>query len=276
MLFRANGLLDGEYMEPYAGGAGVALALLFEDYASHIHINDLDPLIYAFWHSVLFECEDLCAMVRRKPLTMAQWRRQRSVLEHHEKYTTLEIGFAAFYLNRTNRSGIITGGPIGGTEQMGEWGIDARFNRDELVTRIRRIATFKDRITLTNLDAADLLSTKARALPVRSLLYLDPPYYVAGTQRLYASYYRPEDHADVARLLSKVGRPWLVSYDDAPEIRALYNAHRFQAYDLRYTAADRYDGAEIMFFSDDLKIPRVSDPAKVDVSKLRTTDLAVR
>ena len=186
-------------------------------------------------------------------------------------HSLLELGFSTFFLNRTNRSGIITGGPIGGIQQTGDWGLDARFNRDERVARIRRVAAYCDRITLTRLDAARLLRTVGPRRPERSLLYLDPPYYIAGTQRLYANYHQPKDHATIAHLVAELPRPWIVSYDDAPEIRDLYAAYRHQAYDLRYTAANRYDGAEVMFFSHGLELPEVEDPAKVDSATVRAS-----
>ena len=258
-IIRDNGLVGGHYAEPYAGGASVAIGLLLADYATRIHINDLDPAIYAFWHSVLYETSGLCRLIHDTPVSPAEWRRQRAV-QGDPDADTRSRGFSTFFLNRTNRSGIITGGMIGGTRQRGTWRLDARYNSPELIQRIETIALFAGRIALSNLDANQFLRARAPELPQRSLVYLDPPYYIPGQQRLYANYYVPADHAGVAAEVGHLDRPWIVSYDDAPEIRRLYAAHRRIVYGLDYSAADRYQGAEVMFFSGGLVIPKTKNP----------------
>lgn len=264
LLFESNQLCDGHYAEAYAGGAGVALALLYGDYASRIHINDLDRSIFAFWHSVLNDTENLCRCIKNARLSIAEWRRQRRVQDDKATAPLLELGFSTFFLNRTNRSGIIaSGGVIGGLKQEGEWGIDARYNAADLVRRIERIAALRSRISLTNNDALDFIRNAKASLPARSLVYLDPPYFVKG-QKLYANYYGPDDHAAVATSLDGARWPWVVSYDAAPEIRRLYREYRNREYDLRYTAAKRYLGSELMFFSPGLKIPRGVNPLDKD------------
>lgn len=257
-VFEINHLLDGHYAEPYAGGASVALSLLSNEYASHIHINDLDRSIFAFWHSVLEETEALSRLVRDTPVTVAQWRRQRVVQRRKQTESLLELGFSTFFLNRTNRSGIIaSGGVIGGKNQNGHWKIDARYNAAELVQRIQHIAAFRDRISIYNLDAEDFLGLAAVQLPERSLVYLDPPYYVKGQQQLYASYYRTADHARIAESLVSCPWRWMVSYDAAPEILKLYRGYSRVMYGLRYTAAESYVGEEAMFFSPELRVPEL-------------------
>lgn len=255
-IFRSNRLCDGHYAEPYAGGASVALSLLFGDYARHIHINDLDRSVYAFWHSVLYTTKELCRRIQFTPITPEEWGAQRQIQSEKNSANLLDLGFSTFFLNRTNRSGIIaSAGMIGGNAQQGTWKIDARFNREELISRVQRVASQRTRISLTNLDAVDFLAEMATTLPDRSLTYLDPPYYVKGQQRLYASWYSPADHATIADLLGSYPRCWLVSYDYAPEILALYEPYRCSVYELRYTASRRHNGAEAVFFSDDLQIP---------------------
>jgi DNA adenine methylase len=263
LLLDKNDLHDIHYAEPYAGGAGVALALLYSEYATRIYINDLDPAIFAFWSSVVDDTEELCRLVRNRPLSVNEWRRQRRVLARQKEVSLAELGFAAFYLNRVNRSGIITGGVIGGLEQRGEWGVDARFNRPELIERIQKVARYKGRISVSNRDASDFLQRIAAKLPAQSLTYLDPPYYVKGQQRLYANYYLPKDHAKVKRIVATLDRPWIVSYDATAEILDLYDDYRRIVYGVQYSAADRYRGAEVMFFSPLLRVPRIKDPAAV-------------
>lgn len=263
LLLDKNDLHDIHYAEPYAGGAGVALALLYSEYASRIYINDVDPAVFAFWASVVDHTEELCRLVRDRPLSVREWSRQRKVLANKDQVSRLELGFAAFYLNRVNRSGIITGGVIGGLEQQGEWGVDARFNRGELIERIQKVGRYKGRISVSNRDASEFLQRVAATLPAQSLTYLDPPYFVKGQHRLYANYYLPKDHAKVRGLVAELERPWIVSYDATSEILGLYAGYRRMMYGVQYTAADRYRGAEVMFFSRMLRVPRVVDPVAV-------------
>lgn len=265
-----NGLLDGHYLEPYAGGASIAWSLLFEEYIRHVHINDIDPAVYALWFSVLYQTDALCTMIWDTPVNMRTWRQQRRVLEDFTCHSLLELGFAAFFLNRTNRSGIIRGGVIGGKTQKGAWKIDARFNKQDLVSRIRRIARYRNRITLYNLDAADLLPGLAPTLPPRSLLYLDPPYYKRGSH-LYEHNYSHSDHVAISRILTtSTTQPWIVTYDAVPAITRLYRGHRRLRYDLSYSAQGRYCGAEVMFFSNTLCPPSARHPAFVRGADLHT------
>jgi DNA adenine methylase len=255
-MFRANDLLDGVYLEPYAGGASVALTLLFEECVSEVYINDLDRAVFAFWHSVIHEPERLCRLVRDARVTPNEWARQRRVYRATTA-SLLDLGFAAFFLNRTNRSGIIgSAGMIGGARQRGRWKLDARYNGPELAERIGRVARYRDRIRIFNLDAIDFLLHCARLGLVRALAYLDPPYYGKGRRRLYANYYDDVAHAEIAKLLPDLPFPWVVSYDDAPQIRRLYRGYRRTSYSLRYTAAQCRSGAEVIFVSAGLVVPR--------------------
>jgi DNA adenine methylase len=256
-----NALHDIDYAEPYAGGAGVALGLLYSEYARRIHINDADRSIYAFWYAVLNHSAAFCSRVLSCVLDVDEWRRQRDVQTEKEHASLLDLGFSTFYLNRTNRSGIVgSGGVIGGLEQSGKWRIDARFNRFDLVDRIRRVASYRSRISVHCLDALDFLALCAGELPSQSFAYLDPPYFVKGQRKLYANYYRVDDHAAVAEALEGCPWPWVISYDAAPEIIKLYQAHRRLSYNIDYSAAGRYEGAEVMFFSPDLTIPPIAEP----------------
>lgn len=260
MLVRANRLLDGEYAETYAGGAAVALSLLFGEYVSRIHINDIDRGIYSFWMSARDQTNELCRLIRKVPVTVKEWERQRMVQDEPNP-DPLKLALSTFYLNRTNRSGIIMGGLIGGRSQNGNWKMDARFNKEELIHRIRRIGWNRSRIEIHNLDGAQFLRSIDATLPERSLFYLDPPYFDKGKLELYRNYYNAEDHAEIAQLVSKLSRPWVVSYDSNSYIRSLYKGFRSKSYGISYSANDRYKGCEIMFFSDRLLIPAIGNPA---------------
>lgn len=263
LIFEENDLLDGHYVEPYAGGAGIALSLLYQSYVNSIHLNDLNPAVYAFWHSVLNDNDALCRLINDTPVTMAEWERQRNVMLNPEDHDKVALGFATFFLNRTNRSGILMGGVIGGKGQSGEWKLDVRFNKPDLINRIEKLALYKSRIRLYNMDAAELISTVLPTLPKKTLIYLDPPYYVKG-KGLYQNHYTHTDHLAIAKQVQKdIKLPWVVSYDYAPEIMEMYSKSRSIVYGLSYSAQNKYEGTEAMFFSKGLVIPDVANPSKL-------------
>ncbi len=246
------------YCEPYAGGAGAAINLLLAGKVEEIVLNDADLSIWAFWHSILHQTEKFVDLIRSTRVTIAEWKRQREIYRSRTR-STLKLGFAAFFLNRCNRSGILTnGGVIGGLDQSGKWKIDARYNQDELIRRIERIAALRDRITICQLDAIEFLRVNVLRHANRSkfFIYLDPPYYVKGS-RLYLNYYEHRDHLSLARFLRRLRNVrWLVTYDDTPEIREIYSWRRNLAnFNLHYSAATSKSGSEIIISSDRLKLP---------------------
>jgi DNA adenine methylase len=257
-LIRLNDATEGVYSEPYAGGAGAALALLFGEHVQRIMINDADPTIAALWRSLLGQTSAFIDLVDSVPLTMKEWRKQREIYHNCRRYSCLKVGFATFYLNRCNRSGIIaTGGPIGGVKQKGKWKIDARFNRGELIRRIQKIALFRDRIQLFNLDAVEFLRLHiAKSKFKRPVFaYLDPPYYAKGRD-LYLNYYGPKDHAKLAAFLQKKSPyKWVLSYDNVPQIKKLYSSLRTVRFDLDYSARDRKKGKELLILKDGITFP---------------------
>lgn len=253
-IFEENQLLDGHYAEPYAGGAGVALELLFHEYASQIHINDLDFAVYAFWESAVNDTENLCRLVHDTPITMEQWHRQKKVLDNMTNHSLLEIALATFFLNRTNRSGILKAGVIGGKAQSGQWKLDVRFNKVDLIKRIELIGRFRDRINVYNLDAVQFIDSIIPNLPNKSLVYLDPPYYVKGAG-LYRNFYTHDDHVKIGQAMAKVKHPWIVSYDDNDEIRKIYCQYRQDSYFLSYTAQEKKKGSEVMIYGPNILIP---------------------
>ncbi|HFQ4959181.1 TPA: DNA adenine methylase [Vibrio vulnificus] len=253
-IFETNELLDGHYVEPFAGGAGVALDLLLNEYASHIHINDLDRAIYSFWLAATQHTDDLCRLIYDTPVTMENWYAQKEVLGDIESHDLLEVAFATFFLNRTNRSGILKAGVIGGKAQSGKWKLDVRFNKEDLIKRIEMIGRFRERIHVYNLDAVELLTNVVPDLPDRTLVYLDPPYYVKG-KGLYRNFYNHEDHVQIAQTLDTVNKPWIVSYDNVEEIKEIYSKYRTDEYFLSYTAQQKKKGAEIMIYGPSISTP---------------------
>jgi DNA adenine methylase len=257
-VLRFNRLFDTHFVEPFAGGSGAALFLLMRGYVKTIHLNDIDPAVASFWRAVIQHPRRFVQRIESVPLTVEEWERQRLI------YTTLrggfELGFAFFFLNRTNRSGIMNAGVIGGKQQTGKWGIDARFNRAELAERVRLIGTMRHLITVSSDDALDLLAkldVRRRSDLSKLFVYLDPPYFTKGRD-LYTNFYVPEDHAVIARKLRKARWPWLLTYDDCPEIRALYSEYQMRESELSYSAREVRRGREIVVFGPGVRPPVVS------------------
>jgi DNA adenine methylase len=264
VLIKCNKLLDGEYVEPYPGGAAIAFELLFHEYVSRVHINDISRPVFAFWNSVLNNPEELCKRVRNTELTVSSRVKQKTIFANQNDFGEIDVGFAAFFLNRVNRSGILNGGVIGGREQTGPWKIDARFNKDELIYRIESIAKMRNRIQLSHLDALDFLKINCAQWPSKTLIYLGPPYYEKGRD-LYYDFYRHEDHEEVRRFVAEnlVDKFWIVSYDDANPIRELYKGYRRRSYKIGYSARESREGTEIMFFGDRLQIGPLVGPVRL-------------
>ena len=252
-LVKLNKLENIEYVEPYAGGAAVALGLLLNNIVKKIHINDSDKAIHAFWYSILNYTDEFILKINNTPVTVDEWKKQKNIYNNLEKYSTLEVGFSAFYLNRCNRSGVLKGGPIGGYNQEGKWKIDARFNKKDLISRILKIVEYKDKIELYNEDTANLLETNKFSLK-NCILYLDPPYYVKGYQ-LYKNHYKPSNHEKISELVKRLNCYWVVSYDNVQPIVALYDDIQKVEFNISYSAGKNRSGKEVMFFSDNLKIP---------------------
>ncbi len=260
-LLKHNRLLDGEYAEPYAGGAAIGLELLFHEYVSRIYINDISEPLHAFWKSVLNRTEEFCRLVCKTPVTVAQWDKQKRILRNASEHDSIDIGFAFFFLNRTNRSGILNGGIIGGRDQTGPWKIDARYNAKELARRVEAIARLGNRIKLTRQDALKFLTSGVARWPQETLIYLDPPYFVKGRD-LYYDYYEPEDHKRLAEFTIKniTRQRWIVSYDNVPAIRKLYRGSPYAAYDIAYSARQASRGSEVMYFCNKLEVPPLIGP----------------
>lgn len=254
-LIRLNGLERCHYAEPYAGGSGLALSLLFDGHVAEIHINDTDPAVWAFWHCVLEETNCLADLIMSTPVTIDEWHRQREVYRRGEGSGILPLAFATFFLNRTNRSGIIMGaGVIGGLAQAGSYKLDCRFHKDDLIRRIQRIKKYRDAIHLTRLDAEQFMMTADHCLPRHAMLFIDPPYYQKGAD-LYTNFYLPKDHARIETSVTALKHPWIVTYDDVPAIRKIWKAHRQYSFSVSYSVRQKRRGSELLIASPCIQVP---------------------
>ena len=259
-----NGIQGGTYIEPFAGGANIALHLLFSNLVGRIIINDLDRSIFAFWYSVLHETESLNRLIINTPVNMESWKQQKAIQDQKDQADLLELGFSTFFLNRTNRSGIIRGGVIGGKDQAGCWKMDARYNKAELVKRIETIANCAGQIELYNLDAIELIQSIRHRLDDRTLIYFDPPYYNQGAA-LYSNYYTHEDHAELAHFILSLNCKWMLTYDYTDEVLKLYEDVPQHILSLSYTAQEKIRGCEMISFSQGLIAP-LGKYASIDIA----------
>jgi DNA adenine methylase len=246
-LIAENDMLGCKYIEPYAGGAGLALRLLYEEYAESIVINDLDPLVHAFWTTCVEQPEALIDWIGATDVTVSTWQKCKEIIRDPKMATTLELATAFFFLNRTNVSGVLSGGIIGGINQTGKYKIDARYNKAALIQKIEKVGRFASRIEVSQLDGIKLVE-KYKKRKANTFLYLDPPYYEKGSN-LYLNAYKDDDHVRLSKYVSKLSTPWLLSYDNHQFIIDLYKANEKRAYKLQHSTSNKV-GDEVLVFSE--------------------------
>lgn len=243
-----------DYAEPFAGGAGAALRLLVDEEVSRVHLNDLNPGIAAFWRCVFWKTEEFADRIESEEVNIEAWRRHAEVYANPCRYEDIELGFSTFFLNRCNRSGILDARPIGGLDQSGKWKIDARFNRESLAYRVRFLGQYRERVSVTQLDAREFLRS-IELSHERFFVYIDPPYLAQGDD-LYLDSLKPNDHAQLASLLRSSPLRWLLTYDTQEWIiNDLYVGMRALEFDLAHTAQVQHVGTEYAIFSSDLRLP---------------------
>lgn len=272
-----NGI-NGHYIEPYSGGASVALFLLLEGFVNKITINDKDRSIYAFWYSVLNLTEELCKKIENTSITIDEWKKQKEIQNRKQDADLLELGFSTFFLNRTNRSGIINAGVIGGVKQDGTYTIDCRFNKKALVDRIKKIANRKNDIELCGEDALDLIDKIQREAQDNNIIfYFDPPYYYKASS-LYMNHYKGENHKAVSDKIKSINNiRWIVSYDNVPEIKSLYSDCKKKEYSFKHTAHTAKEGKEILFFSPNIREIEIENwcPLNFKIVRKRTGSVII-
>ena len=270
-ILKDNRLERRHYAEPFAGGCGLALALLYGGHVSDVHINDVDASIWSFWHSVLEHTDELAYRIRNTPITIAEWQVQREIHLAMDASDPVTLGFATFYLNRTNRSGIIkAAGVIGGLDQSGPYKLDCRFNREDLERRVRRIAKYRNRVHLSSRDALTFVGDVSERLPKSTFFCIDPPYFSKGRE-LYTSFYNPEDHAVLASKIMGLGNPWVVTYDSVPAISKLYRDARQYQFNINYSVKTKRRGTELLIASKGLRLPSDIRDRQVNRPRYRAT-----
>lgn len=255
------------YIEPFAGGAGVALDLLLSDRVQNIVINDYDKAIYSFWRAVLNDTEELIDKIKQTPVTIEQWEMQKDIyLNRNSKYS-IDLAFATFFLNRTNRSGILKAGPIGGRKQDGNYKIDARYNKAELIKRIETISKNKKRIKLYNKEIISFIHGVISKYD-EAFVYFDPPYYNKGPE-LYRNFFTREDHSNLAKIIQEdVKCEWIVTYDLTDEIIDLYRDCEKRKFDISYSAVNGRRKSEVLILKNCQYISNFNKPDKINLRNL--------
>ncbi|RFZ79837.1 DNA adenine methylase [Lacrimispora amygdalina] len=254
-IFEVNNLRNTTYVEPFAGGCGLAITLLKKNLVHDIIINDYDYAIYAFWYSILNYTEEFCERIQNIDINVDQWDIQKDIYLHQNLHSILEVGFSTFFLNRTNRSGIINGGIIGGREQNSNYTIDCRFNKTALITKIRDLSSYSNHIQLYNYDVFDLINDIILNMPINNtFIYFDPPYVKKGHQ-LYRNFFNFQDHKNLRDCIINLKHHWITTYDHTDEIAILYQNCQQDVIDINYSAGTNKIGRELAIFSDNLKMP---------------------
>lgn len=251
-LINENKYSNKIYAEPYAGGCGLALKLLFEGVVNEIYLNDFDWCIYSFWISILNHSDEFCKWIKDVEISIENWQYYKNILSNHSDFNQFEIAKATFFLNRCNVSGVIKGGVIGGQNQTGKYKLDARFNKTKLIEKIQLINSKRHVIHFTNLDAIDFLKTIENLNFV--FTYLDPPYYVKGSE-LYLNFYKPEDHFDLRKYLLNSNNDFILSYDNNDFIKNLYSDYSIYSFDISQSTSNKI-GKEIIVFSNKIKFKK--------------------
>ncbi len=267
-FIEANNIQNPIYIEPYCGGSGAAINLLLENKVNQIWLNDANYSIYSFWYSIKHFGEQFLDKLDVTEVNLKQWKIQKEILSSKWNKTESESdlfinGFATFFLNRSNRSGILSAGPIGGSTEESQlnanYKLDARFNKTSLVPKIQSIVNRKNDLIVSNLDALELLDeleNQSDDFKSNSLVYLDPPYYKQGSG-LYLNYYKPEDHKTISQYLSKeFSWKWLLSYDNVEQIRNLYGDFPQYSFYLNYSAQEAKLGSELLIHSNNSGLPQ--------------------
>lgn len=257
-LIRINFSTPPVYIEPFAGGAGLAIKLLIKGDVSKIYLNDLDKSIYSFWYSIFNYTEKFVEKIVNTEITIKEWYIQKKIYEQSESISILERGFATFFLNRTNRSGIIQAGPIGGKNQLGKYKIDCRFKKDKLINTIRRIASLKEKIQISNLDANNFVKN-IDSIKTNALIYLDPPYVEKGNE-LYKNSLNIENHKSLYYTVSELKNKWFVTYDNHPIIHELYKDFNPRLFTINYSVQTKKKAKEVAIFCKKFKqIPTLKE-----------------
>lgn len=269
-LIDVNNIKNCTYIEPFSGGAGIAIELLLTNKIKKVVLNDYDKSIYSIWYSILNHTDKLISLIENTPITIDTWHEQKNIHEKNKNFrNSLENGFSTLFLNRTNRSGIINAGPIGGYNQKSNYKLDCRFNKVDIINKIISIAKEKNRIDLYQKDALDLIKLiQEKYSAETSFIFFDPPYFIQGN-KLYTNFYQEKDHFNLANAITSLNSfNWITTYDYIDKIYDIYckypELQKFK-YQLLYSAQNKIKATEYLFASPKM---RINNYQKIILKKL--------
>lgn len=256
-LINCNNFNNYTYVEAFAGGAGLAMELLITGKIKNVILNDIDKSIFSLWDSILNNKDELVSMIKKNEITIDEWNKQKNIQNNKEQVSKIDLAYSTLFLNRTNRSGILKAGPIGGKNQNGNYLLDCRFNRDDIIERIEKIHEFRNSIEFYNLDAVDFISM-IEARDDKMFVFFDPPYFNKGPE-LYVNYYKKEDHEYLAKKITQIEIPWIITYDNEEHIKDIYKDFNQTVYYLNYSVQNPHKGKEVMIYSDNVKSVEITN-----------------
>ena len=220
---RFHKLSSTTIVEPYGGSASISVGLIRSQLVTDATVCERDPLIVAFWNVAIHRNEELIEYLSSLEINMETWYGLRRYLdlEKTNLQNELEAAGAFLFFNRTNYSGIIKGGPLGGKKQLSKYKLNCRFNKGRIADKIRSLKALEDKLKIIQIDGLEYMKNHALQSPDNVFFYVDPPYYGAGKD-LYRFYFTDFDHQQLSAFLTGTEIPWLLSYDDAEFIRNLY------------------------------------------------------
>ena len=245
-IVERHNLTRNIYVEPFAGGFGIGLKAMQENLFAGYIINDVDYHVYAFWSVLFNHTENLISLINETLINLDTWRNQKAIYDNYNNYTLLEVGFSFFFLNRSNYSGVLTGGPIGGISQEGQYKIDCRFSKENLIKNITAIAKHRNNVAIYNMDAHAFITDIILRHHEDLLIYFDPPYVEKG-KSLYTNFYETHNHIELQRIIfhELANINWIMTYDDCELIRELYYELMPEKYKLNYVAGVKREGNEL-------------------------------
>ncbi len=222
---------------------------------------DRDPWIASFWRTVFWDTDWLIKQIMDAPVTLDTWYS----LKEMNPQTQREQAWTCLFLNRTSFSGILRQevGPLGGKTQDSHYKIDCRFPRQTLIERIYQIASFRDHIyAVWEMSWENAIAQiqeeqrKGTLSKYNTFFYFDPPFFEKA-DALYRYYFTQQDHLRLRDTLLRLEDKWLLSYDSAEQVEALYgeaiasntNGTKKSSMELVYTVSkvrERKKGKEVI------------------------------
>lgn len=248
-IIHANSLDQKTYVEPFAGGFAVGITLIRNNIVRKAIINDIDFHIYAFWKAVFFKTEKFLEKIESTPINMDEWHKQRSIYNKCNRKSILDAAFATLFLNRTNFSGVLKAGPIGGQNQTGKYKMDCRFPKERISKLIHDISQYKERIEVYNMDANEFITNILKPKQKDLFINFDPPYVKKG-KALYTNFYDMNDHRKLKDcIVGNLNCDWIMTYDNNDFIKSIYKDFFIYEFNLGYSANIHKKGTELFVSS---------------------------